>query len=45
VADLKIIFLTVPALLVQIWDSYQKKKAQNSVVTAPAAMAVRATNH
>jgi lipopolysaccharide/colanic/teichoic acid biosynthesis glycosyltransferase len=43
--DLKIIFLTVPALLVQIWDSYQKKKAQNCVVPAQAAMGVRVTHN
>jgi lipopolysaccharide/colanic/teichoic acid biosynthesis glycosyltransferase len=43
--DLKIIFLTVPALLVQMWDSRQKKKAQNCGVATEAAMSVRATNH
>lgn len=38
--DLKIIFLTVPAILGQIWGSYQKKKAPNCVVPAEAAMSV-----
>jgi lipopolysaccharide/colanic/teichoic acid biosynthesis glycosyltransferase len=43
--DVKIVFMTVPALLVQIWDSRQKKKAQNCVVTPPAAMTVRVTHN
>jgi len=43
--DFKIIFLTVPALLVQMWDSRQKKKALNRAVPAEAAMTVSATNH
>ena len=43
--DLRIIFMTVPALLVQMWDSRQKKKAQNCVVPAQAAMSVRIINN
>ncbi|HEV2692469.1 MAG TPA: sugar transferase [Verrucomicrobiae bacterium] len=43
--DLKIIFMTVPALLVQIWDSRQKKKAQNCAVPPPAVMTVRVTHN
>ena len=43
--DSKIIFLTVPALLVQIWDSRQKKKAQNCVVPPQTAMTVRVTHN
>ncbi|MDR3458967.1 MAG: sugar transferase [Verrucomicrobiae bacterium] len=43
--DGKIIFLTVPALLVQIWDSRQKKKAPNCVGPAQAAMTVRVTHN
>jgi len=39
--DLRIVLLTVPALLVQMWDSRQKKKTPNPVVTGPAAMSVR----
>jgi len=39
--DLKIIFKTIPALLVQMWGL----KTRNRAVTAPAAMTVRATNH
>lgn len=39
--DLLIILRTPYALLVQMWDSRQKKKAQNCVVTAPPAMSVR----
>jgi len=43
--DLRIIFMTVPALLVQMWDSRQKKKAQNCVVPAQATMSVRIINN
>jgi lipopolysaccharide/colanic/teichoic acid biosynthesis glycosyltransferase len=39
--DLRIIFMTVPALLVQMWDSRQKKKAPAHVVPGPAAVSVR----
>jgi lipopolysaccharide/colanic/teichoic acid biosynthesis glycosyltransferase len=43
--DLKIIFRTVPALLVQMSDMRQKKKSRPSLVTPEAPMSVRATNH
>ena len=43
--DFKIIFLTVPTLLVQVWGARQKKKAQNCVGAAGAAMSVRATHN
>jgi|SRR5665213_1399546 len=43
--DLKIIFKTIPALLVQMRDLRQKKKAQAGVDAARAAMSVRAANH
>jgi lipopolysaccharide/colanic/teichoic acid biosynthesis glycosyltransferase len=43
--DFKIIFLTVPTLLVQMWGARQKKKAQNCVGAAEAAMSVRATHN
>jgi exopolysaccharide production protein ExoY len=43
--DVKIIFLTPPALVIQIWDIWQKKKARNCVVPAQAAMPVRATHN
>ena len=43
--DLKIIFMTIPALLVQMWDMRQAKKARNCGVTAEAVLPARATNH
>lgn len=44
--DLKIIFLTVPALLVQMWEMRQaRKKAPSRVVTTPTAMTARVTNN
>lgn len=45
--DLKIMFKTVPALLVQMWDMRQKKKKKGKtcVAATQAAMSVRATNH
>jgi lipopolysaccharide/colanic/teichoic acid biosynthesis glycosyltransferase len=43
--DLKIIFKTIPALVVQMRDMRQKRKMQASVNAAQAAMSVRATNH
>jgi lipopolysaccharide/colanic/teichoic acid biosynthesis glycosyltransferase len=43
--DLKIIFLTIPALLVQMWDMRQQKKTPKHAVAAPASMAARATNN
>jgi lipopolysaccharide/colanic/teichoic acid biosynthesis glycosyltransferase len=39
--DVKIIFLTIPALMIQMWDSRQKKKAQNGIAAAPSAMSGR----
>lgn len=43
--DLKIIFMTIPALLVQMWDMKRTKKARNAVVPAGAVMAVRIPNN
>jgi lipopolysaccharide/colanic/teichoic acid biosynthesis glycosyltransferase len=43
--DLKIIFKTIPALMVQMRDMRQKRKMQAGVDAAQAAMTVRATNH
>ena len=43
--DLKIIFKTIPALVVQMRDMRQKRKMQAGVDAAQAAMTVRATNH
>jgi lipopolysaccharide/colanic/teichoic acid biosynthesis glycosyltransferase len=43
--DLKIIFKTVPALLVQISDLRQKKKNCQDLVASKATMSVRATNN
>ena len=43
--DLKIIFLTIPALLVQMRDMRQQKKTPACGVTAPSSLAARATNH
>jgi lipopolysaccharide/colanic/teichoic acid biosynthesis glycosyltransferase len=41
--DLQIMVMTGPALLVQMWDLRQQRKAPPGV--APAPMAVRATNN
>ncbi len=43
--DLKIIFMTIPALLVQMWDMKRAKKARNAVVPAGAVMSVRIPNN
>lgn len=44
--DLKIILMTIPALLVQMWDMRQaRKKARSSVISAPANMPARAANN
>ena len=43
--DLKIIFMTIPALLVQMWDMKQAKKASNSGVVSTAVMSVRTTHN
>jgi lipopolysaccharide/colanic/teichoic acid biosynthesis glycosyltransferase len=43
--DLKIIFLTVPALLVQMWDMRQAKKARRTVAAAEPVLPARAVNH
>jgi lipopolysaccharide/colanic/teichoic acid biosynthesis glycosyltransferase len=43
--DLKIIFKTVPALLVQMSDMRQKKKARPQLVAPEAAMSVRVSNN
>jgi len=43
--DLRIMVMTIPALLVQMRDIYQQKKAQPLVVAAPAPLTVRATNN
>ena len=42
--DLKIIFMTVPALLVQMRDMKRAKKASNTVVPTGAVMSVRVPN-
>ena len=43
--DLKIIFMTVPALLMQMWDMKRAKKANNTGVAAGAVMSVRVPNN
>ena len=43
--DLKIIFKTIPALLVQMSDMRQKKKKRPVLVAPEAGMSVRATNN
>ena len=43
--DLKIIFMTIPALLVQMWDMKQAKKAHNSDAAAGAVIPARAANN
>ena len=43
--DLKIIFLTVPALLVQMWDMRQAKKARRTVAATEPVLPVRAVNN
>ena len=43
--DLKIIFMTIPALLVQMWDMRQAKKARNAVEAGGAVMPVRVTHN
>ena len=43
--DLKIIFMTIPALLVQMWDMKQVKKAHNSAAAAGAVISARAANN
>jgi lipopolysaccharide/colanic/teichoic acid biosynthesis glycosyltransferase len=43
--DLKIIFLTIPALLVQMWDMRQAKKVRRPVATTDPVMPARAVNH
>lgn len=44
--DLKIIFMTVPALVVQMWDMRQaRKKASSCVVSATSTIAARATHN
>jgi lipopolysaccharide/colanic/teichoic acid biosynthesis glycosyltransferase len=42
--DLKIILKTIPALLVQMWDTRQQKKAQPRTVATEAPMPLRAAN-
>lgn len=42
--DLKIIFKTIPALLVQMWDIRQQKKVLLRTVTTEAPMPLRAAN-
>lgn len=42
--DLKIIFMTIPALFVQMWDMKRAKKARQSEVVSAAAMSVQATS-
>jgi lipopolysaccharide/colanic/teichoic acid biosynthesis glycosyltransferase len=43
--DIKIIFKTIPALLVQLRDLRHKKKIQRQTVATPSAMPVRLINH
>ena len=43
--DLKIIFKTIPALLVQMSDMRQRKKQHRALVTPETVMSVRATNN
>jgi len=43
--DLRIILMTVPALLIQMWDTYQQKKAQPAVVTTAAPLTARVINN
>jgi lipopolysaccharide/colanic/teichoic acid biosynthesis glycosyltransferase len=43
--DLRIIFMTVPALLIQMWDMRQSKKISASPVTSETVIPARATNH
>jgi len=43
--DLKIIFKTIPALLVQMSDMRQRKKQRPVLVTPEATLSVRATNN
>jgi exopolysaccharide production protein ExoY len=43
--DIKIIFKTIPALLVQLRDLRHKKKIQRQTVVTPSAMPVRLINH
>jgi lipopolysaccharide/colanic/teichoic acid biosynthesis glycosyltransferase len=44
--DLRIIFMTVPALIVQMWDMRQAKKLSASpVVTSESVIAARVVNH
>jgi len=43
--DLKIIFKTIPALLVQMSDMRQRKKQRPALVTPEATLSVRATNN
>ena len=43
--DLKIIFMTIPALLAQMWDMKQAKKAHNSDAAAEAVIPARAANN
>jgi len=43
--DFKIILLTIPALLVQMWDMRQKKKIHHCAVSAQTAVPFRAAGH
>ena len=43
--DLKIVFMTIPALLVQMWDMKQAKKAHNPDAAAGAVISARAANN
>jgi len=46
--DLKIIFMTIPALIVQLWDMHRQKKGRFVGIAPPpplTAQAVRATNN
>ena len=43
--DLRIIFMTIPALLVQMWDMKQAKKAVARPVSSEGVIPARAINH
>lgn len=43
--DLRIIFMTIPALLIQMWDMKQAKKSNVRVVSPQSGIPVRATNN
>ncbi|MEY4917576.1 MAG: hypothetical protein RL616_1489 [Verrucomicrobiota bacterium] len=43
--DLRIVFMTIPALLVQMWDMKQAKKAASRAVATETVLPARATNN